>query len=640
MSSLNAFQRRITKAANYYQAQDPAAAASVCREILARQPTHADANHLLGIILSQAGDQAGAVRCVAKALSERPKNPHYHNTMGNALHKLSRNVEAMASFREALRLDPRHADAWNNLGLALQANGELEGAIKAYRRALAIAPRHALAHNSLGNALAAGGEREAALTAYAAAIACDPQYHEAYSNCGNILKLLGREDEALQSYDRAIAINPDDLAALNNRALLQLQRGDHADALPALAAGALRHPQDRATVTHLGVAYAGLRRYDEALAALDRVLAQDDGFGPAHYFRGHVLRAIGKQEEALSEYLRAIHCDPNHAEAYDGLAFTLLDTMRFDDLSAIIDGIQAEGRLSSAQRSGLRVLRAIGAWVHDDVAACRSDIDAANAVADSSERYPNDAMIGIYRRYLDLLLDYRKTHADRYATAGGPDLHVVGESHCLTAAWTQVSLDGEIHRVRPHLVMGAKAWHFASPAPSDHKQNLMRIVSALPEGAETVFVFGEIDARADDGILRYVDRHPEADWEQVALDTVGGYVRHVTALARERRLRVAFQGVPAPAVVHRGVEPARRERHVALVRFFNAALATLASDHGCRYIDVFSVSAGPDGFAHGMGHLDAYHLTPDCLATALALGGQGPAGASASPTGEKAHPTP
>ena len=42
-------------------------------------------------------------------------------------------------------------------------------------------------------------------------------------------------------------------------------------------------------------------------------------------------------------------------------------------------------------------------------------------------------------------------HADRYATAGGPDLHVVGESHCLTAAWTQVSLAGEMHRVRPHL---------------------------------------------------------------------------------------------------------------------------------------------------------------------------------------------
>lgn len=607
----------MSKAAGYYQAHDPAAAAGVCREILLRQPAHADANHLLAIIHSQAGDQEEAVRCVAKAIAARSRNPHYYNTLGNALHKLGRNPEAIDKLREALRLDPHYTEAWNTLGLALQGNGELEEAIRSYRRGLVLDPRHARCHNSLGNALAAGGQLDAALEAYTSAIDCDAGYHEAYGNRGNVMKLLGRERNALADYDRAIALAPNDLAAINNRALMQLQGGGHADALPALVAAAARHPGDLATVTHLGVAYAGLRRYDEALAVLDAVLARNDGFGRAHFFRGHVLRAIGRQEDALAGYLRAIHCDPDQPDAYDGLAFTLLDTGRHHDLSAIIDGLDAESRLSAAHRGGLHVLRAIAAWVGDDPAACRADIDIANAAAAVDEPYPNAAMIGIYRRYLTLLLDYRGAHAEAYGADGAAELHVVGESHCLSPAWTRVSLDGIPHRVRPHLVMGAKAWHFAAPGPSDHKQNLARAITGLPEGGQTLFVFGEIDTRLDEGVLRHVDRHPRSDWEQVALVTALGYVTYVARLARTRGLKVSFQGVPAPAASHAGVEPERRTRHLELVRFFNAALETLAGDHGCRYVDVFGLSAGADGSAHRRSHLDAYHLTPDCLGQAL-----------------------
>jgi hypothetical protein len=50
---------------------------------------------------------------------------------------------------------------------------------------------------------------------------------------------------------------------------------------------------------------------------------------------------------------------------------------------------------------------------------------------------------------------------------------------------------------------------------------------------------------------------------------------------------------------------------------FNMCLRRAAEQHGFRMIDVFAVSAGPDGRASGEQHVDPYHLKPEALALAL-----------------------
>ena len=357
------------------------AAGAICKDVLAHQPAHADANHLLGVMQSQHGEQDAALRSVTRALRGRRDNPHFHNTLGIALHKSGRNAEAVASFREALRLDARYTEAWANLGLALQAMGHVDQALSAYRRALEISPRHAFAHNSIGNALIVAGDLEGALASFDTAIGCDPRYHEAHSNRGNVLKMLGRDSDALASYDAAVDIDANDVAAVNNRANLLLQQGAHASALPALEATAQQHPHDCATLVHLGVAYAGLARFTEATACFERVLAIDANNAAAQYYRGHVLRATGFPDAAIAHYLGAIASNPHYPEAFDGLLFTLVDTLRFDELDTIVDGILAESRVMPAHGGGIRVIRAIGQWLRNQVEPCRVDIQAADRYA-------------------------------------------------------------------------------------------------------------------------------------------------------------------------------------------------------------------------------------------------------------------
>jgi tetratricopeptide (TPR) repeat protein len=67
-------------------------------------------------------------------------------------------------------------------------------------------------------------------------------------------------------------------------------------------------------------------RYDDALAALDKLLRIEPKSAQAHYLKGEVYRAKKKWTDALYEYDLANQIDPNYAMAYYGRAMCRKDT--------------------------------------------------------------------------------------------------------------------------------------------------------------------------------------------------------------------------------------------------------------------------------------------------------------------------
>jgi tetratricopeptide (TPR) repeat protein len=59
----------------------------------------------------------------------------------------------------------------------------------------------------------------------------------------------------------------------------------------------------------------GPRDAENAMATLDAVIAEDGSYGPAHYFRGHVLREQGRAAEALLAFEQALALDPSNVDA-------------------------------------------------------------------------------------------------------------------------------------------------------------------------------------------------------------------------------------------------------------------------------------------------------------------------------------
>src|SRR5438067_4314418 len=137
---------------------DVAAAEATYRDVLAREPHNALAQHFLGVIHYQRGELTTALPLLERAVAAQPSEAEFHNNLGLALAAADRETDAVASYRAALSLKPDHAVAWNNLGLALQARNDVLAAIDAYRQALALRSDFAHAPWNLSLALLLDGQ--------------------------------------------------------------------------------------------------------------------------------------------------------------------------------------------------------------------------------------------------------------------------------------------------------------------------------------------------------------------------------------------------------------------------------------------------------------------------------------------------
>jgi protein O-GlcNAc transferase len=196
-------------ALQHHQAGRLAEAEALYRQILAAQPNHADALHLLGVIAHQSGRQDLAVEWIRKAIALNPNHPAAHCNLGETYRTIGRLDEAIAAFREALRLKPDFLEACNNLGVALRERGRFDEAMAEFHRAIELKPDYPEAHSNLGNTHWERGQLDEAVASHRRAIEIEPGYAAAHNNLGVVLKDLGRPEEAVAAYRRALELKPD-----------------------------------------------------------------------------------------------------------------------------------------------------------------------------------------------------------------------------------------------------------------------------------------------------------------------------------------------------------------------------------------------------------------------------------------------
>jgi predicted O-linked N-acetylglucosamine transferase (SPINDLY family) len=209
-------QQQLESGVSHHKAGRLAEAETIYRQILAQQPNHAEAMHLLGALSLQAGRLDSAVELIRRAIRLKPDYAEAHSNLGNALRDKEQLDQAIASYRQALRLKPDFADAYVNLGNALHDKGQLDEAIAAHRQAIRIKPDYAEAHCNLGAVLADAGQFDQAVASHRQAIRLKPDYAEAHDNLGIVLADIGQIDQAIASHRQAIRLKPDSAKAHNN----------------------------------------------------------------------------------------------------------------------------------------------------------------------------------------------------------------------------------------------------------------------------------------------------------------------------------------------------------------------------------------------------------------------------------------
>lgn len=252
------------------------------RRILAANPDHADANHLLGVIAHQRGDHRAGIALIEKALARRPHAAVFHRNLGTALLAAGDAAHAVDAHRTALTLQPDFAEAHHSLAEALRVLEKPQDAEAHYRRALALKPGFAFARNGLGLALAAQGRQAEAEAEYRAALAETPGFVQARVNLAQALELQNRAKEAESEYRESLAADPTSLAALVNWGNLCKEGGRTTEAM-ALYRRALRHHPDSApALNNLANLLKDQGMVEEALALFRRAIAVEPKFGHAH----------------------------------------------------------------------------------------------------------------------------------------------------------------------------------------------------------------------------------------------------------------------------------------------------------------------------------------------------------------------
>ena len=95
-----------------------------CRIILARNPDHAEINHLLGAIRFQEGKLEEALAFLNRAVISPGATAEHHNNLGCLLITLGQKDFAIAAFKRALAINPGYADALNNLNVMYRASSK------------------------------------------------------------------------------------------------------------------------------------------------------------------------------------------------------------------------------------------------------------------------------------------------------------------------------------------------------------------------------------------------------------------------------------------------------------------------------------------------------------------------------------
>ena len=321
----------------HHQAGRFAEAEACYRRVLAAQPDHADALHLLGIIAQQTGRHELAVELISRAIKQNGQSAAYFCSLGIALKNQGKIDEAVKAYRQAIRIKPDLPEAHCNLGNALRGQGKLDEAVAACSQAIRIKPDLAEAHFNLGNALHGQGRLDEALASYDRALSLRRDYAEALNNRGNVLQELKRLGEALASYDQAISLRPDYAGALSNRGnvLRELKRLD--EALASHDRALMLRPDYAEALYNRGNVLQELRRLDEALVSYDRALTLRPDYAEALYNRANALRELNRLDEALASYDRALTLRPNYADALCNRGNALRELNRLDEALASYD---------------------------------------------------------------------------------------------------------------------------------------------------------------------------------------------------------------------------------------------------------------------------------------------------------------
>jgi tetratricopeptide (TPR) repeat protein len=298
-------------------------------EILRAVPEHPEALLILAAAFRLQGKLAAAADILGKLAGAQPRAAAVHFEWALTQAALGALRPAIASLRHALVLKPGLAGAWRQLGDFLAADGDAAAAADAYARHL----ESAVADPALMQAAhcLVEGDLPAAEKRLRDHLALHPTDIAALRMLAEAGTRLGRDADAQSLLEACLRLYPGFDLARYNLALVLFRQNRPAEAIPHLEQLRRKDAESPAYRALLAACLAMIGAYDRSIELYERLLHDFPNQPKIWLSFGHALKTVGRRDDSLVAYRRALAQAPSMGEAYWSLANMKADLLSRDE---------------------------------------------------------------------------------------------------------------------------------------------------------------------------------------------------------------------------------------------------------------------------------------------------------------------
>jgi tetratricopeptide (TPR) repeat protein len=211
---------------------------------------------------------------------------------------------AEALIRRIVALDPNNLSATNELALIMLGKGNLGEAEHHARNAIRIAPENPQAHNLMGMIMTEANRPQIGEYHYRRVMEITGQREPILlANLAWNLKNQGRMKEARELYEESVKAGPDVRQTLLGYARLEEADRNFEAAGAILDKAEGLSPNDQGVRLSRAVLLGRMRRYDEAVAAIDASADAEGRLGPNELLeKGRLLDQLGRYDDAWAAF--------------------------------------------------------------------------------------------------------------------------------------------------------------------------------------------------------------------------------------------------------------------------------------------------------------------------------------------------
>ena len=320
----------------------------ICRQALNEHPRDANLLCLLGASLIRQQKPQEAEHTLSRAVRIYSDFSRAHEGLAEALIMQGRLPEALEALERAAELEPGSASIRTKKAKVLTYMGKGDDATREFEESFRLTPhREDLVR---GLSLQRMGNVREAEKVFRDVLLKDPANVDALRLLAGVAMRAKQWGDAEMLLDRALELAPDYYQGWMDLGAARQEQDKTEEAVEAFRNVMRLEPHRPNGYASAGTAYAMLGEHDAAMELLLKAVDIDPTNFTALSGMGHVLKTIGKQDEAIARYRECVKYNPDHGETWWSLAN--LKTFEFDDDDiAVMEKRAARESLVEEQRA-------------------------------------------------------------------------------------------------------------------------------------------------------------------------------------------------------------------------------------------------------------------------------------------------